>query len=339
MELWQRFTFRARRSILIAHDEATQMHVRLIGTEHLLLGLIRMGEGGAVEILRSLDVDPSRIHAELRHSMEMGSEDEPTNELSFTPEAERILRLAYQQAREMNQAHIGTEHLLLALAHDDGGAAYRELRKHGVDAAAVRRAILARAAASDADLPAHEGGRWDLGARALQQMLQEIAEALETASQRVTEAGELLQELEELVQERVDAGTITDGDTMDKQALSSDRIPPAVGPYSQAVRAGEFIFCSGVVGLSPETGKLVEGAFADEVRQVMNNLGALLEDCGSGLSRVVKTTVFLADMAQFQEFNAIYAEYFDDAPPARSTIQVAALPLGARLEVEAIALG
>ncbi len=125
----------------------------------------------------------------------------------------------------------------------------------------------------------------------------------------------------------------------DKQVLSSDRIPPAVGPYSQAVRAGEFIFCSGIIGLSPDTGKLVEGEFADEVRQVMNNLRTLLEDCGSDLSRVVKTTVFLADIAQFPVFNEIYGEYFGDAPPARSTVQVAALPLGARLEVEAIAIG
>ncbi|MEA3401222.1 MAG: RidA family protein [Armatimonadota bacterium] len=122
------------------------------------------------------------------------------------------------------------------------------------------------------------------------------------------------------------------------EALSSDRIPPAVGPYSQAIRAGDLIFCSGVIGLSPETKKLVEGPFEDEVRQVMSNLKALLEDCGSGLNRVVKTTVFLADIEQFPAFNEIYAEYFDEAPPARSTVQVAALPLGARLEVEAIAI-
>ncbi|MGC9317848.1 MAG: RidA family protein [Armatimonadota bacterium] len=122
------------------------------------------------------------------------------------------------------------------------------------------------------------------------------------------------------------------------EALSSARIPPAVGPYSHAVRAGGLIFCSGVIGLSPETNKLVAGPFEDEVRQVMSNLTALLEDCGSGLDRVVKTTVFLADIEQFPAFNEVYGEYFDEAPPARSTVQVAALPLGARLEVEAIAI-
>ncbi|NLO05769.1 MAG: RidA family protein [candidate division WS1 bacterium] len=125
---------------------------------------------------------------------------------------------------------------------------------------------------------------------------------------------------------------------MDRQVLSSDRIPPAVGPYSQAVRAGELIFCSGVIGLDPETKKLVDGALEDEVRRVMDNLRTLLEDCGSSLDNVVKTTVFLVDMGQFQAMNGVYAQYFGDEPPARSTIQVAALPLGARVEVEATAI-
>ncbi|MFW5867948.1 MAG: Rid family detoxifying hydrolase [Armatimonadota bacterium] len=125
---------------------------------------------------------------------------------------------------------------------------------------------------------------------------------------------------------------------MKRQILSSDRIPPAVGPYSQAVRAGEMIFCSGVLGLDPETKELVQDSFEAQVRRVMDNLSMLLEDCGADLASVVKTTVFLVDMQQFSEFNGIYAEYFDDAPPARSTIQVAALPLGAQIEVEAIAI-
>ena len=124
---------------------------------------------------------------------------------------------------------------------------------------------------------------------------------------------------------------------MDRQAMSSDRIPPAVGPYSQAIRAGDLLFCSGVVPMSPETGKLVEGGFAAQVRQVMDNLTTLLEDCGSDRDAVVKTTVFLADIADFPAFNDIYAEYFPSDPPARSTIGVAGLPLGARIEVEAIA--
>ncbi|MFO8082661.1 MAG: RidA family protein [Armatimonadota bacterium] len=125
---------------------------------------------------------------------------------------------------------------------------------------------------------------------------------------------------------------------MKKQTMSSERIPPAVGPYSQAVRAGDMIFCSGVIGLDPDTKELVQDTFEAEVVRVMENLSMLLEDCGTGLDRVVKTTVFLADMEQFGVFNAIYAEYFDDEPPARSTVEVAALPLGAQIEAEAIAL-
>ncbi len=125
---------------------------------------------------------------------------------------------------------------------------------------------------------------------------------------------------------------------MDRTRLSSERVPPAVGPYSQAIRAGGFIFCSGIVALSPDTGSLIEGGIEAEVRQALDNLSALLEDVGSSLEAVVKTTVFLADIADFPLFNDIYAGYFPSDPPARSTVQVAALPLGARIEVEAIAL-
>jgi len=123
-----------------------------------------------------------------------------------------------------------------------------------------------------------------------------------------------------------------------KQTLSSSRIPPAVGPYSQAVRAGNLLFCSGVIPLDPETKKIVEGGLAEQTRRVLDSLSLLLEDCGSGREAVVKTTVFLQNMEHFAQFNAIYAEYFPSDPPARSTIEVARLPLGALIEVEAIAV-
>jgi len=135
-----------------------------------------------------------------------------------------------------------------------------------------------------------------------------------------------------------DAPEETGIEMMDRETLASDRVPPAVGPYSQAVRAGEMIFCSGMLGVDPETKQLVEDSFEAQVRRVMDNLVMLMEDCGTSLDNVVKTTVFLADMGQFATFNPIYAEYFGDEPPARSTIQVAALPLGAQIEVEAIAI-
>ncbi len=125
---------------------------------------------------------------------------------------------------------------------------------------------------------------------------------------------------------------------MDKQIIASDVVPAAVGPYSQAVRAGDFIFCSGMLGISLETGEMVEESFEAQVRQVLDNITALLNDCGTSTDAVVKATVFLADMDDFPRFNPIYAEYFPANPPARSTIQVGALPLGARIEVEVIAL-
>ena len=122
-----------------------------------------------------------------------------------------------------------------------------------------------------------------------------------------------------------------------KQILSSNRIPPAVGPYSQAVRSGSLLFCSGVIPLDPQTRKIVEGGIGEQTRRVLDNLTLLLEDCGTSRATVVKTTVFLQNMEHFAQFNALYAEYFPSDPPARSTVQVARLPLDALIEVEAIA--
>lgn len=122
-----------------------------------------------------------------------------------------------------------------------------------------------------------------------------------------------------------------------RQTLHTDRLAPAVGPYSQAVRYGDLLFCSGVIPLDPESRQIVEGGIAEQTRRVLDNLAILLEDCGSGLPQVLKTTVFLQNLEHFAEFNAIYAQYFPHEPPARSTVEVARLPLGALIEVEAIA--
>lgn len=125
---------------------------------------------------------------------------------------------------------------------------------------------------------------------------------------------------------------------MSKRIVSTDKAPAAVGPYSQAVAAGGLLFCSGQIPLDPATGKLVSGGVAEQAEQVMKNLSAVLAAAGATTSDVVKTTCFLADMADFAAFNAIYATYFSADFPARSTFQVAALPLGARVEVEAVAV-
>ena len=115
--------------------------------------------------------------------------------------------------------------------------------------------------------------------------------------------------------------------------------PAPVGPYSQAIRAGEFVFVSGQIPLDPASGEIVTGEIEDETRQVLANLKAVLEAAGSGLDRVVKATVYLTDLTLFPRVNAIYAEAFEaDPAPARVTVGVAALPLGAAVEIDAIAL-
>lgn len=119
-------------------------------------------------------------------------------------------------------------------------------------------------------------------------------------------------------------------------SLSSSRAPAAVGPYSPAVRAGDFVFVSGQLGLDPAAGQLVGPDLAGQARQALKNMGALLEDNGLSLEQVVKTTIFLTDLGKFAEVNQVYAEFFEKNRPARSTVQVSALPLGALVEVEAV---
>ena len=121
------------------------------------------------------------------------------------------------------------------------------------------------------------------------------------------------------------------------RSIQTDRAPAAVGPYSQAIINGDLLFSSGQIPLDPATGKLVVGGIAEQTERVMENLRAVLEAGGSSLNQVCKTTIFLTDLSNFAEVNQVYARYFEADPPARSTLQVAALPLGADIEIEAIA--
>lgn len=124
-----------------------------------------------------------------------------------------------------------------------------------------------------------------------------------------------------------------------RQEVRTDEAPAPVGPYSQAIRAGDLVYASGQIPLDPTSGEKVEGEIEDEARQVLANLKAVLEAAGSGMDRVVKATVYLTDISLFQRVNAVYAEAFDvDPAPARVTVGVSALPLGAQVEVDAIAL-
>jgi 2-iminobutanoate/2-iminopropanoate deaminase len=125
--------------------------------------------------------------------------------------------------------------------------------------------------------------------------------------------------------------------TMSKQPIQPSGGPAAIGPYSPAIRVGDLVFCSGQIPIEPGTGALVDGDVVAQTERVMKNLAALLEASGADLGKVVKTTIFLVDLADFAKVNETYGKYFTSAPPARSTIQVCALPKGARVEIEAIA--
>ena len=124
---------------------------------------------------------------------------------------------------------------------------------------------------------------------------------------------------------------------MDIKTIVSDKAPKAIGPYSVAIQAGNLIFTSGQLGLDPATGQLVPGGIEAETRQALTNLRHVLAEAGSGLEQALKTTVFLKDMADFLKMNAVYAEFFPKNPPARSTVQVAALPKDGLVEIEVIA--
>jgi len=121
-----------------------------------------------------------------------------------------------------------------------------------------------------------------------------------------------------------------------KEIIRTDNAPRAIGPYSQAIKAGSFIFTAGQIGIDPKTGSVVEGGIEAETEQVLRNIQAILEAAGSSLDRVVKTTVYLADMGEFAQMNQVYERFFKESPPARSTVE-AKLPKGVRVEIEAIA--
>jgi 2-iminobutanoate/2-iminopropanoate deaminase len=123
-----------------------------------------------------------------------------------------------------------------------------------------------------------------------------------------------------------------------RERIQTDRAPAAIGPYSQAIRAGGFVFVSGQIPIDPATGEFVAGGIGEQTERVLKNLSAVLEAAGSGLGKVVKTTVFLADMNEFSQMNEVYARFFTEAPPARATVAAAGLPRNARVEIEAVAL-
>ncbi len=123
-----------------------------------------------------------------------------------------------------------------------------------------------------------------------------------------------------------------------KEIIKTIKAPKAIGPYSPGVKTDLFIFTAGQLGILPESGRIVDGGIENETRQALLNIQNILEEAGASLHSVVKTTVFIRDMNEFSSMNAVYAEFFKENPPARSTVQVAALPKNGAVEIEAIAL-
>lgn len=127
--------------------------------------------------------------------------------------------------------------------------------------------------------------------------------------------------------------------TVPRKAITSDDAPAALGPYSPGVQVGEFLFLSGQIGLNPETGKLVEGGIKEQTKQALDNLGAVLKEAGMDYENVVRATVYLSDMNNFQSMNSVYSGYFNSPhPPSRSTVEVRLLPKGALVEIDLIAM-
>ena len=124
---------------------------------------------------------------------------------------------------------------------------------------------------------------------------------------------------------------------MTRKIIATENAPAAVGPYSQAVQIDNLVYTAGQLGMNPQTGKLVEGGIQAQTKQALTNVRAVLQAAGTGMDNVIKTTVFLQDMGDFQAMNQVYATFFAQSPPARSAVEVAALPLGGLVEIEAVA--
>jgi 2-iminobutanoate/2-iminopropanoate deaminase len=125
---------------------------------------------------------------------------------------------------------------------------------------------------------------------------------------------------------------------MKKKVIQTEKAPKAIGPYSQAIQAGNFLFLSGQIPLDPKTGELVKGDIRKQTQQVLENIKGILESQGLGMENVVKVTIFLEDIANFNQVNEVYATYFPSSPPARSTVEVTKLPRDADIEIEALAI-
>jgi 2-iminobutanoate/2-iminopropanoate deaminase len=294
--LWRRFSSNAFSAMWRAEQEARRRGSEIMGTDHLLLGLLSQRLGAAAQVLARLDLSYEQVDQLTDTSREPLPGDAP---LSFSPGAKQVLTAAMREAQTINPAfgipaYIGTEHLLLGILDDPEGQALRLLTALDVDPQAIRREVVAQlqAAQSAPQVP--------------------------------------------ILTHETTTPTTSDRSTRPRP-FTSDRLPAPVGPYSHAVRCGDLLFVSGIGPMDPATGKVIKRGFERQVRQTLDNIAALLEDAGTSLANVVKTTVYVTDLSKFPKLNAIYAEYFAKQPPARTTLQAAALPLGIAVEIDVIA--
>lgn len=278
----------------------------------------------------------------------------------FTKRAMLALSAARVEAVTLNHPHIGTEHLLLGLLTEEMGIAARVLASMGITLPAARQVVdvmvpadtptddinltpraervIALSFQAAEDFQHHYVGTEHIllgilraeSGRAIDVMRRFDVDHL-AVTQRTLQALKgpkvYVRDTREQTWEDI---------PMTRQIIETDSAPAAVGPYSQAVTVGNLVYTAGQVGIDPETGDLRLGTKA-QTEQAMKNLRAVLEAAGSGLAHIVKTTIFMADMGDYQQINEVYSGFFEDAPPARSAVEVARLPLDARVEIEVVA--
>lgn len=286
---FNRFTEQARRVLSFANEEAVVFNHDYIGTEHLLLGLLR-STGIAADVLSDFGLDLSKVRQAVENIVGRNTTAH-LGRITLTPRAKRVIEVAIEQARHFNHYYIGTEHLLLGITLERDDVAVRVLRSLGITIKPLRRSTKEMIAAKP-----------------------EAANRGEAPKAPYSH------------------------DTRAAEAIHTDDAPKAVGPYSQAVRVGDFVFTAGQIAIDPTTNQLIGPDIAQQTWQALMNLSAVLSAAGSDLNRVVKTTVFLTNMDNYAAMNSVYSNFFVHTKPARSIVAVAQLPLDALVEIECIAV-
>lgn len=287
---FDRFTKEARRVLSLANEEATVLNHSYIGSEHILLGLVR-STGIAAHVLSDFGLGLSKVRKAVENIVGRGTAP-PLSRRGLTPRAKRVIELAVDEARRLNHYYIGTEHLLLGLTLEPNGLAAEALTSLDMTLKQVNHCT--------------------------EQMIATKQEATDT--------------------DEASKASYSAPPWRGEEAIHTDEAPKVVGPYSQAVRVGDFVFTAGQIAIDPTINEFIGGEIAQQTWQVLMNLSAVLSAAGSSLNQVVKTTVFLTNMDNYAAMNSVYSNFFTQIKPARSTVVVAQLPLDALVEIECVAV-